>query len=42
LETKDRLLRVKDKLLRTRVKIDEDFSKNISKLVDLKKTLDNE
>lgn len=41
LETKDRLLRVKDKLLRTNIELNEDFSKNISKLVDLKLTLNN-
>jgi hypothetical protein len=41
LETKDRLLRVKDKLLSEKVELNEDFSKNISKLVDLKLTLNN-
>ena len=42
LDTKDRLLKVKDKLLRNTVEINEDFSKNISKLVDLKETLNND
>lgn len=42
LDTKDRLLKVKDKLLRNTIEINEDFSKNISKLVDLKKTLNND
>jgi len=42
LETKDRLLRVKDKLLRNTIELNEDFPKHISKLVDLKNTLDNE
>lgn len=41
LETKDKLLRVKDKLLRDKVELNEDFSKNISKLVSLKMTLNN-
>lgn len=41
LETKDRLLRVKDKLLRNEVKVDDDFPKNISKLVELKLSLNN-
>jgi hypothetical protein len=41
LDTKDRLLKVKDKLLREKIEVNEDFSKNISKLVDLKKTLNN-
>lgn len=41
LETKDKLLRVKDKLLRTDITINEDFNKNISKLVDLRLTLNN-
>lgn len=42
LETKDKLLRVKDKLLRDKVELNEDFSKNISKLVSLKLTLNND
>jgi hypothetical protein len=42
LDTKDRLLRVKDKLLKDKVELNEDFSKNISKLVDLKFTLNND
>jgi hypothetical protein len=42
LETKDRLLRVKDKLLRNTIELNEDFPKHISKLFDLKNTLDNE
>ena len=42
LDTKDRLLKVKDKLLRNTIEINEDFSKNISKLVDLKETLNND
>jgi hypothetical protein len=41
LETKDRLLKVKDKLLRNTVELNEDFQKNISKLVELKITLLN-
>lgn len=41
LDTKDRLLKVKDKLLRGNIELNEDFSKNISKLVDLKETLNN-
>jgi hypothetical protein len=41
LDTKDRLLKVKDKLLRDKIELNEDFSKNISKLVDLKETLNN-
>jgi hypothetical protein len=42
LDAKDKLLRVKDKLLRNKVELNEDFSKNISKLVDLKLTLNND
>lgn len=41
LDTKDRLLKVKDKLLRDKIELNEDFAKNISKLVDLKSTLNN-
>jgi hypothetical protein len=41
LDTKDRLLKVKDKLLRNTVELNEDFPKTISKLVDLKITLLN-
>ena len=40
LDTKDKLLRVKDKLLNDKVEIDEDFSKNISKLLELKNSLE--
>lgn len=36
LETKDRLLKVKDKLLNDTLEINEDYYSNISKLVDLK------
>ena len=39
LEEKDKLLRVKDKLLNDKKEINEDFFKNISKLVALKDTL---
>lgn len=39
LEAKDKLLRVKDKLLNDKKEINEDFNKNISKLVELKKSL---
>lgn len=39
LETKERLLQVKDKLLNDKKSITEDFIKNISKLIDLKKSL---
>lgn len=42
LDTKDKLLKVKDKLLRNTIEVSEDFSKNISKLIDLKKTLNND
>jgi hypothetical protein len=42
LDTKERLLKVKDKLLRDKIELNEDFSKNISKLVDLKFTLNND
>jgi hypothetical protein len=41
LDTKDRLLKVKDKLLRNTIEINEEFPKNISKLVELKLTLNN-
>jgi hypothetical protein len=40
LNAKDKLLQVKDKLLNTVQAIDENFSKNISKLVELKSNLD--
>lgn len=40
LDTKDKLLRVKDKLLNDKMEIDEDFSKNISKLLELKNSLE--
>jgi hypothetical protein len=39
LETKDRLLRVKDKLLNDKFEINENFNKNISKLLELKNSL---
>jgi hypothetical protein len=42
LDTKERLLKVKDKLLRDKIELNEDFSKNISKLVDLQFTLNND
>lgn len=41
LETKDKLLKVKDKLLRYKIELNEEFTKNISKLVDLKISLNN-
>lgn len=41
LEIKDRLLKVKDKLLNDKQDINEDFITNISKLVDLKNSLNN-
>lgn len=39
IDAKDKLLRVKDKLLNDKQEINEDFNKNISKLVELKKSL---
>jgi len=39
LDTKDKLLKVKDKLLRDKIEINEDYVKNISKLVELKNSL---
>lgn len=39
LDTKDRLLRVKDKLLNDKQEINEDYVKNISKLVELRTSL---
>jgi hypothetical protein len=39
LDAKDKLLRVKDKLLNNKQEVNEDFNKNISKLVELKKGL---
>jgi len=39
LDTKDRLLRVKDKLLNDKQEINEDYPKNISKLVELRASL---
>ncbi len=39
LETKDRLLRVKDKLLSDKFEMNENFNKNISKLLELKNSL---
>ena len=41
LDAKDKLLRVKDKLLNDKQEITEDFTKNISKLVELKDSLKN-
>lgn len=41
LDTKDRLLRVKDKLLNDKQEINEDYPKNISKLVELRSSLKN-
>lgn len=41
LDTKDRLLRVKDKLLNDKLEINEDYAKNISKLVELRTSLKN-
>jgi len=41
LDSKDKLLRVKDKLLNDVIEINENFPLNISKLVDLKDTLIN-
>ncbi len=38
-ETKDKLLRVKDKLLNDKQEINEDYIKNITKMVDLKSSL---
>jgi hypothetical protein len=39
LDAKDKLLRVKDKLLNDKQEVNEDFFKNISKLVELKNSL---
>lgn len=39
LETKDRLLKVKDKLLNDKTEVNEDYLTNISKLVELKNNL---
>ena len=39
LNAKDKLLRVKDKLLNDKQEINEDFIKNISKLVELRSNL---
>jgi len=41
LDAKDKLLRVKDKLLNDKLEINEEFTKNISKLVELKNNLNN-
>lgn len=41
LDAKDKLLRVKDKLLNDKLEINEDYFKNISKLVELKSSLVN-
>ena len=39
LDTKDKLLKVKDKHLNDKKEINEDFNKNISKLIELRITL---
>jgi hypothetical protein len=39
LNAKDKLLRVKDRLLNDKQEINEDFIKNISKLVELRSNL---
>ena len=39
LEAKDKLLSVKDKLLNDKQEINEDFTKNISKLIELRTNL---
>jgi hypothetical protein len=39
LEAKDKLLTVKDKLLNDKQEINEDFTKNISKLIELRSNL---
>jgi len=39
LEAKDKLLRVKDKMLNDKQEINEDFNKNISKLIELRSSL---
>jgi hypothetical protein len=39
LESKDKLLRVKDKMLNDKQEINEDFNKNISKLIELRESL---
>lgn len=41
IEEKDKLLRVKDKLLNDKKEINEEFNKNISKLVELRASLKN-
>ena len=41
LDAKDKLLQVKDKLLNDKLEVNENFFKNISKLVDLKTSLTN-
>jgi hypothetical protein len=41
LNAKDKLLQVKEKLLNDTIEINENFFKNISKLVDLKTSLKN-
>jgi hypothetical protein len=38
-ETKDKLLRVKDKLLNDKTEVNEDFPKNVSKLIELRRSL---
>ena len=39
LEAKDKLLQVKDKLLNDKLEVNEDYTKNISKLVELRSSL---
>ena len=39
--TKDKLLQVKEKLLNDTIEVNENFFKNISKLVELKSSLKN-
>ena len=41
LDAKDKLLRVKDKLLNDKQEVNEDYTKNISKLVELRSSLKN-
>jgi hypothetical protein len=41
LDSKDKLLRVKDKMLNDKQEINEDFNKNISKLIELRGSLKN-
>jgi len=41
LDAKDKLLKVKDKLLNDKLEVNEDYTKNISKLVELRSSLKN-